>query len=83
MEKTDTEPLKEYLSVAIAYIIATRERMNRPPFMATLSNIRNVLAKDFDAALAEMESEGLITRRRTLNEDAFEFTPPKRTILKQ
>lgn len=81
MEKTDLEPLKEYLAVAVAYIIAVRERMNRPPLMATKSNIKNVLTKDLDLALEEMEKDGLLTRRRTLNEDAFVFTPPKKTNL--
>lgn len=77
------EIIKEWLAVAIAYIIDTREKMNRPPYMATISNIKNVLAKDVNAALAEMTEEGLLTERRTLNESAYEFTPPKQSILKQ
>ncbi len=77
--QTDIEPLMEYLAVAVSYIIGTRERMNRPPLMATVSNIRNVLTKDVGRALYEMEKDGLLTKRRTLNEDAYEFAPPRKT----
>lgn len=77
MNTPDIEPLKEYLAVVIAYIIDTRISMNRPPMMATITNIKNVLAKGVDAALAEMTKEGLLTERRMLNEKAYEFTPPK------
>lgn len=80
---TDIEPLKEYLSIVIAYIIDTRVKMNRPPLLATMTNIKNVLAKGVDAALREMTDEGLLTQRQTLNEKAYEFTPPKKSILKQ
>ena len=83
MKPDNIEPLKEYLSMAIAYIIDTRERMNRPPYMALMSNIKNVLAKGVDAALAEMTEEGLLTEHRTINEKAFEFTPPKKTLKRQ
>ena len=83
MARTDIEPLKEYLSTAVAYIIETREGMNRPPFMALKGNIRNVVAKDLDAALAEMCAEGLLTERKTINDVAYEFTPPKKTNLTQ
>lgn len=83
MKPDNIEPLKEYLAMVIAYIIDTRISMNRPPLMATMTNIKNVLAKGVDAALAEMTKEGLLTERRTLNEKAFEFTPPKQSTLKQ
>lgn len=83
MKPDDIGPLKEYLAMVIAYIIDTRTSMNRPPYMALMSNIKNVLAKDVDEALAEMTEEGLLTECRTLNEKAFEFTPPKQSILKQ
>lgn len=83
MNTPDIELLKEYLVTAIAYIIDTRTSMNRPPYMALMSNIKNVLAQGVDAALAEMTKEGLLTERRTLNEKAFEFTPPKQSTLKQ
>lgn len=75
----DNASLKEYLAGVVAYIIDTREKMNRPPLLALRSNIRNVLAQNIDKALAEMVSEGLLTERRTLNEPAYEFTPPKQT----
>ena len=74
--QTDIEPLMEYLAVAVSYIIGTRERMNLPPLMATVSNI---LVKDVGRALYEMEKDGLLTKRRTLNEDAYEFAPPRKT----
>lgn len=78
MNTPDIEPLKEFVSIAVAYIIETREKMNRPPYLATMSNIKNVTAQSLDAALAEMTEEGLLTERRTLNEKAYEFTPPKK-----
>lgn len=83
MKPDNIEPLKEYLAMVIAYIIDTRISMNRPPLMATMTNIKNVLAKGVDAALAEMTKEGLLTEHRTLNEKAYEFTPPKQSTLKQ
>ncbi len=83
MKPDNTEPLKEYLAMVIAYIIDTRTSMNRPPLLATMTNIKNVLAKGVDAALAEMTKEGLLTERRILNEKAYEFTPPKKSVLKQ
>lgn len=83
MNTLDIEPLKEFLSVAIAYIIDTRVKRNRPPFFATDSNIRNVVAGSLDRALGEMAKEGLLTERATLNSKAYEFTPPKQTTLKR
>lgn len=79
MTDTDLGPLKEYLAVAVAYIIDTRVEKNRPPFMATMANIRNVVARDLEAVLEEMLDEKVLTERRLLNDRAFEFTPPKQS----
>lgn len=77
----DTGPLKEFLAEAVAYIIDTRMNMNRPPYMATESNIKNVLAQNLGKALAELVKDGTFTERQLLNEKAYEFTPPKQTNL--
>lgn len=79
----DTAPLGEFLAMAVAYIIDTRERMNRPPYMATEANIRNVVAQAVERTLEGMVAEGLLIRRRTINGDAYEFTPPKQTNIQQ
>lgn len=80
MKPDNIEPLKEYLATAIAYIIDTREKMKRPPYMALTSNIRNVVSKDIDRALGCLVESGLLTEHVMLNEKAYEFTPPKRTV---
>lgn len=80
MTTIDNTSLKEYLGIVVAYIIETRIRMNRPPYMALMSNIRNVVAQGLEASLKELTEEGLFTEHSTLNERAFEFTPPKDTL---
>lgn len=71
------ELMKEWLKVAVGYIVETRRRMNRPPYMATTSNIKNVLSKSLGNALAQAVKDGWLTERRTLNESAYEFTNDK------
>ncbi len=66
--------MKEWLDMAVRYIIDTRRGMNRPPYMATASNIKNVLSKSLGAALEQMVKDGVLTERRTLNESAYELT---------
>lgn len=80
MNETHFDPSKltEFVAEAIAYIIDTREKKNRPPFMATESNIKNVMAQCLDRALAGMVGEGVLTVHPGLNEKMYEFTPPKR-----
>lgn len=63
--------LTQYLTGVVAYIIDTRRRMSRPPFLALESNIRNVVLKDVAAALSIMEGEGVLTAHQTLNEKAY------------
>lgn len=73
----DITPLKEFVALAVAYIIDTRERMNRPPFMATDSNIKNVVAKSLEVALAELTKEQVLTEHPFVNGTSYEFTPPR------
>lgn len=70
--------MKEFLSCAVAYIIDTRMKMNRPPFMATAGNIKNVVSQSLERSLSQLVNEGMLTEHVTLNEKAYEFTPPKR-----
>lgn len=83
MNPENNEPLREYLSMVIAYIIDTRERMKKPPLMATQNNIKNVMAQNIQATLEEMVRDGLLTKHAGLNEPMYEFTPPKQSTLKQ
>lgn len=69
--------MREYLAMAVAYIIDTRIRLNRPPFMATMANIRNVVAKGLEESIAAMVKDGVFTERVIMNGKAYEFTPPK------
>lgn len=71
------ELMKSWLETAVSYIVETRRRMNRPPYMATTSNIKNVLSKSLANALEQAVKEGWLTERRTLNESAYEFTNDK------
>lgn len=82
MKPENNEPLREYLSMVTAYIIDTRVKMYRPPFMATQSNIKNVMAKNIQETLEEMVRDGLLTIHAGINEPMYEFTPPKKTNLK-
>ena len=68
----DNEPMKEFVAMAVGYIIDTRVNMNRPPFLATMTNIRNV-AQSLDSALEQLTKEGVLAERKTLNDRAFEF----------
>lgn len=77
MEQPDITPLKEFVTLAVAYIIKTRERMNRPPFMATDANIKNVVAKSLEVSLSELAKEGILTEHPSVNGTTYEFTPPK------
>lgn len=69
----DNEPMKEFVAMAVGYIIDTRVNMNRPPFLATMTNIRNVVAQSLDSALEQLTKEGVLAERKTLNDRAFEF----------
>lgn len=81
MTEIDNAPMKEYVAMAVAYIIDTRVRMDRPPFMATATNIKNVVAKGLEETIAAMTKDGTLTEHVTLNEKAYEFTPPKTSKL--
>ena len=69
----DNEIMKDLVAQAVAYIIDTRVAMNRPPFLATMTNIKNVMTKGLDSALEALTKEGVLAERKTLNERAFEF----------
>lgn len=73
MKPDNIESLKEYLAMVIAYIIDTRREKNRPPYMATASNIKNMLSKSLGAALEQMVKDGVLIECRTLNESAYEI----------
>ncbi len=83
MAQIDIEPLKEYLAMAIAFIIETKEQQGTAPFHATTQDIMGMLSDNAKSALNEMVTSGLLTFHRTINGVSFEFTPPKRTVLRQ
>lgn|GEM_PF-3562601 len=83
MAQIDIEPLKEYLAMAIAFIIETKEQQGTAPLHATTQDIMGMLSDNAKRALNEMVTSGLLTFHRTINGVSFEFTPPKRTVLRQ
>ncbi len=77
-ELEQTPPLEECLAAVVAEIIGDKERRGTAPPYATTSEILERLSpvrvKD---ALNSLVRSRLLTYHPTLNDIAFEFTPPK------
>lgn len=82
MTPIDTESIQAYLANIIARIIERRERENATPFHAGIQEIIALANTEFREALNDMVSSKILTFHRTLNDVSFEFTRPKRKIIK-
>lgn len=76
--KIDNSPLKEYASMAVAFLIDSKIKNGVEPAMATLSEVKSLTAEDLLQVMREMCHEKVLTCRKGVNEIMFEFTPPKR-----
>lgn len=83
MTQTDTAPLKEYLATAVAVVIEDKESRRVAPPLASMEEIMRRTNADIKTALNEMVTSGLLSFHRTVNSVSFEFTPPKKTTIKQ
>lgn len=71
------QPLTEYAAITIARIIGRREKENRQPFVASMTEIQNEFVADLRAVLNELVKNKTLTFSRGLNDTLFSFTPPK------
>ena len=69
----DTNPMDGMVAAAVNYIIETRRERRAAPYMALLSNIRNVMAQQLDASLRRLVEDGTLVERDTFNQKAYEF----------
>lgn len=77
-ECRDLEPLKEYAAGLVALIITKKERENKAPLLATMTEMESQLSADFRTVLNELCREKVLTFHKDLNGRLmFEFTPPK------
>lgn len=83
MKEIDLEPLKEYLAMAIAYVIDRKQEQRMSPAHAGMNEITNLLNGNIQTALNDMVRSGLLSFHRTVNGVSFEFTPPRQTVLKR
>lgn len=72
------EQLKEYIVMLLSDIIRRRERENIQPYHAEMVEIQNMLVADAKACINTLFKEHVLSYHKTLNDIAFEFTPPKR-----
>lgn len=73
----DIGEIKEYIVVLLSDLINEREQNNIQPLSVEMTAIQNALISDAKAALNKLCSEQVLTFYKTLNDVAFEFTPPK------
>ena len=83
MTQTDIAPLKEYLATAVAAVISDKESRQVSPPHASMEEIMRQTNTDIKTALNEMVTSGLLSFHRTINGVGFEFTPPKKSTIKQ